>query len=47
VAATRHTHGCTRLLGAAAGITPRGALSNAVKILDEAAMNPRASATAA
>ena len=32
---------------AAAGITPRGALSSAVRIRDDPAMNPRASATAA
>jgi hypothetical protein len=47
VAATRHTIGSTRFLGAVAGITPRGALSSAVRIRDDAAMNPRASATAA
>jgi hypothetical protein len=47
VAATRHTIGSTRFFGAAAGITPRGALSSAVRIRDDAAMNPRASATAA
>ena len=46
VAAILHTQGCTRCFGAI-GITPRGASSSAVKILDEAAMNPRASATAA
>jgi hypothetical protein len=47
VAATRHTIGSTRFFGAATGITPRGALSSAVRIRDDAAMNPRASATAA
>ena len=36
-----------RLFGAAAGMTPRGALSSAVRIRDDAAMKPRASATAA
>jgi hypothetical protein len=43
----RHTIGSMRFLGAATGITPRGALSSAVKIRDDAAINPRASATAA
>src|SRR3954463_6410207 len=47
VAAIFQANGSNRLLGADAGITPRGALSRAVRILDEAAMNPRASATAA
>jgi hypothetical protein len=47
VAAIRHTIGSTRFAGAATGITPRGALSSAVRIRDDAAMNPRASATAA
>jgi hypothetical protein len=47
VAAMRHTIGSIRFRGLAAGITPRGALSRAVRIRDEAAMNPRASATAA
>src|SRR4051812_7202535 len=47
VAAIFQANGSNRLLGADAGITPRGALSRDVRILDEAAMNPRASATAA
>ena len=47
VAAARKTHGSMRFFGAAAGITPRGALSSAVRIRDAPAINPRASATAA
>src|ERR1700682_5195853 len=46
VAATRHTSGSTRLRGAATGTTPLGALSSAVRIRDDAAINPRASASA-
>ena len=47
VAAARQTIGSIRFRGAAAGITPRGALSSAVRIREDAAMKPRASATAA
>jgi hypothetical protein len=46
-AAARHATGKWRLFAGTAGRTPRGTLSSAVSMRDDAAMKPLASATAA